>query len=47
MKFLFAIDLGGTKTAIGLLDKKLKILEKEIFPTEAKKWRWVLDWEDD
>ncbi len=37
MANIFTIDLGGTKTAIGLLNQKAKILEKVIFPTEVKR----------
>lgn len=33
MKYLFAIDLGATKTAVGFLNQKVRILDKEIIPT--------------
>ena len=32
--FIIGIDLGGTNTKIGLLDKNLKLKNKVVFPTK-------------
>jgi glucokinase len=37
MKYIFAIDLGATKTAIGLLNQRVKILRKEVISTKSSR----------